>query len=133
MIAVDTSVAVAAFASWHERHESARRTVERGARLVAHCALETYSVLTRLPPPHRAPEDTVRDWLADRFSSPFLLLSAAEHRRFVASLPEHGVFGGAAYDALVAETARARSATVATLDRRASGVYERYGVEVVHL
>ena len=86
-------------------------------------------MLTRLPPLHRAPGDTVRDWLADRFPRPFLVLSAAEHRRFVATLPEHGVFGGAAYDALVAETARA----VATLDRRASGVYERYGVEVVHV
>jgi hypothetical protein len=61
------------------------------------------------------------------------VLSAAEHRRFVATLPEHGVFGGAAYDALVAETVRARRATVATLDRRASGVYERYGVEVVRV
>jgi len=66
---------------------------------------------------------------ADRFPRPFLVLSAAEYRRFVATLPEHGVFGGAGYDALVAETARA----VATLDRRASGVYERYGVEVVHV
>jgi predicted nucleic acid-binding protein len=133
LIAVDTSVAVAAFASWHEHHETARRTVERGVRLVAHCALETYSVLTRLPPPHRAPAGTVRDWLADRFPRPFLVLSAAEHRRFVATLPEHEVLGGAAYDALVAETARARGVAVATLDRRASGVYERYGVELVRV
>jgi len=68
---------------------------------------------------------------ADRFPRPFLVLSAAEYRRFVATLPEHGVFGGAGYDALVAETETARA--VATLDRRASGVYERYGVEVVHV
>lgn len=133
MIAVDTSVAVAAFASWHERHEAARRAVEQSARLVAHCAVETYSVLTRLPPPHRAPAGTVRDWLATRFPRPLLMLSAAEHRRFVGMLPEHGVFGGAAYDALVAETARARGAALATLDARASGVYERYGVHVVRL
>jgi predicted nucleic acid-binding protein len=133
LIAVDTSVAVAAFASWHERHEAARKAVERDARLIAHCALETYSVLTRLPPPHRAPGDTVRDWLAQRFPRPLLVLSAAEHRRFVATLPEHGILGGAAYDALVAETARARGAAMATLDRRANAVYERYGVEIVRV
>src|SRR6266849_5315465 len=32
LIAVDTGVAVAAFASWHERHESARRTAPCRAR-----------------------------------------------------------------------------------------------------
>jgi predicted nucleic acid-binding protein len=133
LIVVDTSVAVAAFASWHEHHDAALRTVDRGARLVGHCAVETYSVLTRLPPPHRAAAKIVPDWLADRFPKPPLVFSAAEHRRFVATLPERGVLGGAAYDALVAETVRARGATIATLDRRALGVYERYGIEVAGL
>jgi hypothetical protein len=41
MIAVDTSVAVAAFASWHERHEQARQALDDDVRLVAHCAIET--------------------------------------------------------------------------------------------
>src|SRR3989441_13166825 len=58
----DSSVVVAAFASWHETHDSARRVLDGALRLVAHCALETYSVLTRLPPPHRAPGDVVRDF-----------------------------------------------------------------------
>lgn len=131
MIAADASVAVAAFASWHEHHEAARRTVERGVRLVAHCALETYSVLTRLPPPHRAPAETVRDWIAVRFPRPFLSLSATEYRRFVATLPDHGVLGGAAYDALVAATVRARRATLATLDGRARAVYGRFGIDLI--
>lgn len=51
MTAVDTSLVVAAFASWHERHEAARRAMDGGVRLIEHCALETYSVLTRLPAP----------------------------------------------------------------------------------
>jgi len=46
-------------------------------------------------------------------------------------LPEHGVSGGAAYDALVAATARAAGVALATLDRRARLVYERYGLEIV--
>ena len=59
------------------------------------------------------------------------MLSAVEHRRFVSALPEHGVSGGAAYDALVAATARAAGVALATLDRRARLVYERYGLEIV--
>ena len=48
MIAADTSVLVATFASWHESHPAAREA-PRGARLVAHRVVETHPVLTRLP------------------------------------------------------------------------------------
>jgi hypothetical protein len=86
---VDTSVVVAAFASWHAQHEAADNAIDGGARLVAHCALEAFSVLTRLPPPFRATAPFVRDFLADRFpdantahSFPTLSSSAsAEARR----------------------------------------------------
>ena len=47
MKAADTSVVIAAFASWHEKHEAARRALDEGLRLIEHCSLETYSVLTR--------------------------------------------------------------------------------------
>jgi hypothetical protein len=43
--AADTSVAVAAFASWHEFHDRARKAPDSGVRLIDHCSLETYSVL----------------------------------------------------------------------------------------
>ena len=49
MIAADTSVVVAAFASWHESHGVAARALRPGIRLIAQCAVESYSVLTRLP------------------------------------------------------------------------------------
>lgn len=56
VIAADTSVVVAALVSWHERHRPARRPLEREeVRLIGQVALETYAVLTRLRPPHRAP------------------------------------------------------------------------------
>lgn len=99
-------------------------------RLVEHCALETYSVLTRLPAPHRAPGDVVRDFLASRFRPAFLRLSAQAYREFLLRLPDHGVAGGASYDALVAATAASHGAELVTCDRRAAPVYERYGVRV---
>jgi predicted nucleic acid-binding protein len=39
MKAVDTSVIVAAFASWHESHALARRVLDQQPALIAHCAL----------------------------------------------------------------------------------------------
>ncbi len=128
MKAADTSVVVAAFASWHEHHESARRMLDGGVRLIEHCALESYSVLTRLPPPHRSPGAVARDFLRARFAQPFLRLSAPAYRAFVLGLPEQAVTGGAAYDALVAATAASCGAELVTCDRRAAAVYESYGV-----
>ncbi|MGH8554325.1 MAG: PIN domain-containing protein [Gammaproteobacteria bacterium] len=119
---------MAAFASWHEKHEAARRAFDAELRLIEHCSLETYSVLTRLPPPQRAPGDVVRDFMAVRFRAPLLRLSARDYRRFLLELPEHEIAGGAAYDALVAATAAAHAAELVTCDRRAAPVYEKYGV-----
>jgi len=131
--AVDTSVVVAAFASWHEHHNRARTTLDDGAHLIDHCALETYSVLTRLPPPHRSAGEVVRDFLRLRFSEPYLRLDARACREFVLELPEHGITGGAAYDAIVAATAVAHSVELISCDRRAASTYERFGARVVFL
>lgn len=128
MKAADTSLVVAAFASWHESHEAARRALDGGLRLIEHCALETYSVLTRLPAPHRAPGAVVRDFLEARFPGPFLRLTPSDYKSFILKLPDQGVAGGAAYDALVAATAAGVGAELVTCDRRALPVYERYGV-----
>ncbi|MBI2969747.1 MAG: type II toxin-antitoxin system VapC family toxin [Gammaproteobacteria bacterium] len=128
MKAADTSLVIAAFASWHESHTAARRALDGGLRLVAHCALETYSVLTRLPPPHRTSGEMVRDFLTARFPHPPLRLSEKAFKDFILGLPEHGVTGGATYDALVAATAAECGAELVTCDRRALPVYERYGI-----
>lgn len=133
MKAVDTSVVVAAFASWHQQHERARAVLDRGARLIEHCALETYSVLTRLPAPHRCAGAVVRDFLAARFPEPFLRLDAATGRKFVLTLPERGIAGGSAYDALVAATAAQHDAQLLTCDHRAAAIYDGYGVAVTFL
>ena len=119
---------IATFASWHENHEAARRALDAGLRLIEHCALETYSVLTRLPPPHRTSGAIVRDFLETRFPQPFLRLTTQAYRYFILGLHDRGVTGGAAYDALVAATAASCGAELVTCDRRALPVYERYGI-----
>lgn len=104
--------------------------MDEDLRLIDHCALECYSVLTRLPPPHRAPADVVRDFLQARFPSPVLRLSAKGYRAFLQALPEQQIAGGAAYDALVAATAAANGAELLSCDRRAAAIYERYGIKL---
>jgi predicted nucleic acid-binding protein len=130
VIAADTSVVVAAFASWHEWHEAADRALSGGTRLVAQSALEVYSVLTRLPPPHRAPAPLVRDFLDARFPEPYLALPPSKHRALVATLVGLGIIGGATYDALISVTAANAGATLLSCDLRAATTYERCGVRV---
>lgn len=130
MKAADTSVVVAAFASWHEKHVVARNALDGGLAMIEHCALESYCVLTRLPPPHRAPAEVVRDFLASRFPAALIRLSAADYRKFLRELPERKIVGGSSYDALIAATAAAHALTLLTCDVRATPVYERYGVTI---
>ena len=128
MIAADSSILIAAFASWHEKHELARHALDKDARILEHCALETYSVLTRLPPPHRAAGEVVAGFLRARARRPFLRMTPRAHRDFVLSLPERGITGGAAYDALVAATVAEHGHELLSCDRRAAATYERYGI-----
>ena len=129
MIAVDTSVAVAAFASWHERHEQARLAIRGGAKLPVHCALECLSVLTRLPPPHRAPPSAALRYLLGQFRDPWLTLEEADHRALLGLLVDHGIGGGSVYDGLVAWTAQRAGARLVSLDTRAARTYAALAIE----
>jgi len=128
VIAVDTSVVVAGFASWHEGHGPAAAVLTRKPRVPAHVLVETYSVLTRLPPPHRAQSDIVTAFLTQRFRDTPLTLAPRAWLRLLDQAAELGVTGGGVYDALVAATARHAGATLLTRDRRAAAVYEKMGV-----
>ena len=66
MIAVDSSVAIAAFGEWHALNEPAARLLDGGVAIPTHAQLETYSVLTGFPLPHRAPADLVVTWMKFR-------------------------------------------------------------------
>ena len=128
MLAVDTSVVVAAFATWHEGHPAACAALERQPRLPAQVLIESYSVLTRLPPPHRTSPEIASAFLATRFSEPLLGLPPADYRRLVGRAVEDHLAGGAVYDAVVAWTAKRAGATLLTRDRRAIRIYQAVGI-----
>jgi predicted nucleic acid-binding protein len=131
--AVDTSVVIAAFATWHESHARAVEALARGTALPGPCVLETYAVLTRLPAPHRVAADVVRDYLGGMFPGARLALPDADSRRLVETLVERGITGGASYDAVIALIARSAGATLLTLDERARSTYDRMGVVTEYL
>jgi predicted nucleic acid-binding protein len=133
LIVIDTSVVVAAFASWHESHEQALAALGRQPRLVGQVALEAYSVLTRLPAPHRAAPSVVSDFLTTNFREPVLVLSPEAYGELISELARADIAGGAAYDALVAATARQAGATLLTLDQRARPTYDRLGISVEYI
>jgi predicted nucleic acid-binding protein len=133
MKAVDSSVVVAAFASWHEHHAVARKALAAKPRLIAHAAIESYSVLTRLPPPHRAQPSLVHSFITERFTDPFLVLSETGHQELLAFAAANQILGGPTYDALIAVTAAEHEATLLSLDRRAAATYEAVGATVEHL
>ena len=129
MIALDTSVLVAAFASWHEAHASALRLLDRRPRVPAHVLVETYSVLTRLPPPHRSPAGLVATFLAEAFTEPPLVLPPRSHLRLIERAAELEIAGGGIHDALIAAAVLHGRGRLFTRDRRALPIYERIGVD----
>ena len=133
MKAVDSSVVIAAFATWHEHHAIASGAMAGRPRLVAHAAVEAYSVLTRLPPPHRAHPSIVHAFISERFSEPFLVLSDTGYQELLATIAARQILGGPAYDALIAFTAAEHQATLLSLDQRAAVTYEAVGARVEQL
>ena len=125
--ACDTSVLLPALVSWHPDHRVARRSLAAVDALPAHVLLETYSVLTRLPAPHRiAPQDAGA--LLDLLALETLTLPASRHRALVPVLADQGIRGGAVYDALVGATVQHHRRVLLTRDRRARATYDAIGV-----
>jgi hypothetical protein len=131
---VDSGVVVAGFASWHQAHPAAIGELAGKPQIAAHSFVEAFSVLTRLPAPHRAPAELVSRFLDAAFLEDPLTLESRRYRRLVTHrLPAAGISGGATYDALIAETVRAVDGTMVTLDRRARATYDRIGCDAVLL
>jgi predicted nucleic acid-binding protein len=126
---IDTSVAVALAVAGHEHHRATRKAIgDRGCGLSGHAAFETFSVLTRLPPPDRRTTAAVARLLAHNFlGSRFLSAQGAE--RLHARLASLGIAGGAVYDALVAAAAAEHGITLATRDRRAAETYRALDID----
>jgi predicted nucleic acid-binding protein len=130
VIVVDTSVAVAAALPWHESHAAARAALpRRKTRLLAPVAVETYAVLTRLPPPHRVAIPLAWQYLEATYALPPVALGDDGYANLLASSAAEEIGGGAVYDAVVAATAAAAGATLLTLDRRAVTTYQTLRVD----
>ena len=125
--APDSSVAVAALLSDHPAHEAASKALATCSATIAHVAAETYSVLTRLPPPHRVDAPTAADALAKRLPSAHVTLTAGDHAGAPKRLAAAGVDGGATYDGLIALTAIEHDLELVSRDRRAARTYRALG------
>lgn len=133
MIAVDSSVAIAAFGEWHQLNTKACAVLDRGASLPAHALLETYSVLTAFPAPYRASPDLVATWLANRFPQVLPAPPPNEYLALVQVLAAAGRVGGSVYDGLIGLTAKLAGATLVTADERALPIYEAVEVRTRRL
>ena len=123
---VDSSVLVAALASWHENHDEARVALERamdpagGLVLPADVLVETYSVLTRLPSPHLLSPANALRLLEENFANArTVALAATDVWRLLRTLAANQVAGGAVYDArIVAAAIKGGATRILTLNSR---------------
>lgn len=123
----DTSLVVAALSEWHVGHELSRQVVEERQPLIpTHVLLESYATLTRMPAHEVAPQ-VAWQALKDTFPRRHPSLPAGAYGTLLSQLADAGIAGGRVYDALVAASAKAAKATLATRDRRATVVYEVIG------
>ncbi len=126
---IDTSVAVALAIAGHEHHEATRKAVGgRTCGLSGLAAFETFSVLTRLPPPNRRTSAAVARLLGHNFPGS-RFLSAQNAEALHARLASLGIAGGAVYDALVGAAAAEHRITLATRDRRAAETYRALEID----
>lgn len=133
MTALDTSVAVPALLGWHAAHDECR-TASAGAQVPAHVLLETYSVLTRLPSPHRLPPEAAGQLLEARFPPSTALAAPADlQREIVGVLEAARVSGGAVYDGWIGLTAAHHGEVLLTRDHRAAATYDRLRIPHHHL
>lgn len=108
----DTTCLVATVSSWHEHHDRTRSEIDRRANrgeelvLAAHSLAEAFSVLTRLPAPHRLrAADALAAIEANWRSTPVVHLTGAETWGAIREAARLGASGGRTYDALIAQAA----------------------------
>ena len=127
---VDTSVAVALVVTGHDHHEPTFRALRgRTLGLAGHAAFETFSVLTRIPPPARRTPAVVARLLAANFPKN-RFLGARAAAALLTEFETAGIAGGAVYDALVGAAAKEHGLTLATRDGRALEIYRALDVDV---
>jgi predicted nucleic acid-binding protein len=123
-------VLVPALLSWHPGHEGCRKALRTVRQVPVHVLVECYSVITRLPAPHRvSPADAGA--VLEALPLEAVSLPAASHASLVPDCARLGIRGGAVYDALVARTAAHHDLDLLTRDQRARATYDQFGVRYV--
>ena len=128
MSAADSSVTIAALLDDHQAHDAAADALAACKTTIAHVAIETFSVLTRMPPPNRAEPSTAVTALRERLPSAYVTLDAGSYQQAPSRLAAAGIAGGSTYDGLIALTALEHELELVSRDRRAARAYRALGV-----
>ncbi len=132
-VLLDTSAAIAYLDVEDPASDRVRRALAgRSLGLAGHAEFETFSVLTRIPPPKRLTARAVSRLLESNFPAT-RHLGAGAAAALRAELASVSVDGGAVFDGLVAATAREHGLTLVTRDRRAERTYLALGVTYLML
>ncbi|MBD1857878.1 PIN domain-containing protein [Leptolyngbya boryana CZ1] len=109
----DTNIIVAALSEAHEMHDRARpwleqvqidRTIE--GFISTHSFAESYSILTRLPPPYRiSPANAERLLSEDLTQFTRISLTAEDYQAVLRKVVQMNISGGGIYDTLIAYAA----------------------------
>jgi predicted nucleic acid-binding protein len=127
-LAADSSITIAALIADHEARELAEEALTRTTRTIGHVAIETYSVLTRIPSPRRLTNTDAAALITARLPRDYAALDARALVKAPDRLATTGVGGGATYDGLIALTALHHDLELLTRDRRAERTYRALGV-----
>ena len=128
ILLLDSSAALALVNPGHALRAAVAKRV-RGFRLglAGHAAYETYSVLTRWPPPHRISAAVAQRMIGANFPAT-RHLDADQGSSALSVLAAAGVAAGAVYDGLVALAALAADQLLISCDQRAVITYRAVGV-----
>ncbi len=124
--ALDTSVIIAGLLTWHEAHSRAQPALVAALEepeptvLPAHALLESFSVITRMPPPRRLTSGDAWTMLSESLRESTRLVSLAEETwSVIEHLAQRSIGGGVTYDAFILASAREAEATrILTLNGR---------------
>lgn len=124
----DNSITIAALVADHEARELAEGALKRCTRTIAHVAIETYSVLTRLPPPRSLMSADAAKLIEARLPTTYATLDAGAYATAPSTLAGARISGGATYDGLIALTALEHDLELLTRDKRAERTYRALNV-----
>ncbi len=138
--AVDTSLVIAFLLSWHEHHEASFKALDKTLEaegkvfLPVPALVEAYSVLTRLPAPHRLNPGDALSLLRGRLETASTLVDfeARSAWLFLEGLAQRHTAGGAVYDAQIVQCAQeARADRLLTLNLRHFQRLKPEGLEIL--